>query len=270
MKGLPFMPDIYVHRNDVRFVDDCIGGYTVKVPHFIEEKHFRDQWEKERFQSMEMNLKPGDVLFDVGAEQGQMSAIYARFVGGGENMVLFEPVPQVWPNIKATWEANGLMTPRATYCGLVGTESTSPIMSAIDYSTGHTQGWPYPAFSDSLLDATKFRYSHEHSHATQTISIDDFVFSRGEVVGRMPEEMRGIVPNAITIDVEGYELQVLRGAVETLKQYRPLVWVSIHPDLMEKFTGKNAALVHALMNELGYSEDHLATDHEEHWMFWPR
>jgi hypothetical protein len=74
-------------------------------------------------------------------------------------------------------------------------------------------------------------------------------------------------PTALTIDVEGAELRVLRGAARTLMTYRPTVWVSIHPAFMDEMYGDRPEQIHDLMAGLGYEGHHLATDHEEHWRF---
>ena len=59
-----------------------------------------DYWESARVKSMEKELNRGDILFDVGSETGWCNLVYAKIVGP-ENMVLIEPSPEFWPNIKA-------------------------------------------------------------------------------------------------------------------------------------------------------------------------
>ena len=76
-----------------------------------------------------------------------------------------------------------------------------------------------------------------------------------------------IFPTALTIDVEGAELLVLWGAEKTLAENSLKVWVSIHEDLMERDFGRTTHEVHTFMEGLGYSGEHLATDHEEHYFY---
>jgi len=253
--------DIFIPLTDPRacFVDYLLGGYHVQAPRFLVERHPRPCWEQARFQSIEAHLRPGDILVDVGAEQGQQSAIYARFIGGGENMVLVEPCPDVWPNIMATWRANGLATPLATWCGFAGVKTESA--AQVDFEDGYRDGWPLCAYREQLLDATKFRYLSEQQSSTPTVSLDDFL---GE---------RGIVPAALTIDVEGYEPRVLEGAIETIKAASPLIWCSLHEsenNILRRHEGGDPVTdVHWLMRELGYQGTHIATDHESHWIFQP-
>ena len=45
-----------------------------------------------------------------------------------------------------------------------------------------------------------------------------------------------LIPDIIKIDVEGYEYNVLKGAVKILKLYRPTIVISIHPLLLKKLT----------------------------------
>jgi FkbM family methyltransferase len=238
---------------DAKFVDRLINGkYRVKMPAFLAAHDSFDNWERERFDSMEKNLKQGDVLFDVGAETGHMSAIYARFVGA-ENMVLFEPNPDNWQNIKATWDVESLATPRATVCALVGNRNSVEA----DFDTSQENGWPVVALTGQVWTPRSFRYIHEHAARTPQISIDVFVATRG------------VAPSAITIDVEGAELEVLKGALLTLQKCRPLVWVSVHEELMRRDYGRELRDIASLMVSAEYYGEYLATDHEAHWLYRP-
>jgi FkbM family methyltransferase len=194
---------------------------------------------------MRDNLRQGMVLFDVGTEHGWCNLIYASYVGG-ENMVLIEPTPSFWPNIKATWEKNDLWGPRGFYDGLLSDKTT-------DTRTGF-RDWP-AASVGPLIDRNKYQYIHDNGAGIPEMRFDDLVL-------RM-----GVVPDAITIDVEGAELLVLRGAERTMRERHPLVWVSVHPDMLLRDYGTEAGELHAFMADLGYTGEHLATDHEEHWFF---
>ena len=76
------MPDTFIPLAAVQFVEQLVcERYRVKIPKFLAEAHeWWDSWEKERFASIQENLREGDILFDVGAETGWISAIYAQFV----------------------------------------------------------------------------------------------------------------------------------------------------------------------------------------------
>ena len=204
-------------------------------------------WERARFHSMRDNLNQGDVLFDVGTEQGWCNLIYASFVGP-ENMVLVEPTKEFWPNIAATWDRNYDSGPLAVYNGLLSDTSNDslPVFE------------PWPAVSAGpLIDRNKYQYIHEHDADIRQLTLDDLV------------ELSGVVPNAITIDVEGAELRVLHGATDTLLEHRPIVWASVHPDLIERDYNATADEVHTFMESLGYQPVFLAKDHEEHWLYQP-
>lgn len=257
------MPDYYhtVSAPESTIVDWNVGGYNVRVPRFLTERQGdKSTWERERFRHMESHLRPGMTLFDIGTEQGYQSAIYARFVGGGDNMCLFEPVPESWVNIKTIWEANNLSDPRSTWCGFVSARSW--IAGYHDFSIGYRDGWPECSYGEQLLDATKFRYEHEHKHCTSSIILDEFV------------KECGIIPDAITADVEGYEPLVIAGAIDTIRAHRPLIWLSIHKpnqnNILHKFTGNDHLdEMHQTLLDLGYGIEIIAEDHERHVFYCP-
>jgi FkbM family methyltransferase len=246
----------FVKKEDVKWVPVKViqetedkWRYSVKMPDFLAGLDIFAVWEKERFLSMEANLKKGDVLFDIGPEAGWMSAIFAQFVGG-ENMVLFEPSECFWPNIRETWKQNDLKNPKATVWALAGNYTSANCLSMINC-------WPEQSEKNELIKFNAYRYLHDphDTAAVPQIRIDDFV------------KTTGIVPDAMTIDCEGSELEILKGAENTLKNKDVKVWVSIHEDLMEKyFQAKSGDLIE-YMKSIGYQGTHLATDHEAHWYF---
>lgn len=255
----------YLHpRSEVRWNKKCFNHrYIVHVPHFlwaglVQEHGPRplpgahwDDYEVERLASMEAHLRPGDVLFDIGAESGWLSAIYAQFVGA-ENMCLFEPSAPQWPNIQATWQANGLPNPLTTLCGFVSDSGEARPMR---------RAWPAEAIGSVLLEEMKFRSLIDSPAEYPRVSIDAFV------------RMTGIVPRAIAMDIEGAELRALQGAREVLKQHRPFVWVSIHegtptePGVLHYDFHSSLQEILDLMAGVGYTAEHLGTDWEQHWFF---
>ena len=198
------------------------------------------------------HLKPGMILYDIGAFDGWQSAVFSQMVGGPGNMVLIEPVPEMWANTKATWEQNKLGPPYATICGF-----------AADYDTENPvitfYGWPPDIDYSRIIKALKFRNICEHRDSTEAITIDSLV-----------QLQPALVPDALHIDVEGAGLKVLKGAESTLSQYKPLVWLAMHPDFMWDRYTTTPDQIHDFMGRLGYNGTLLAIDHEEHWAFFPK
>lgn len=210
-------------------------------------------WERDRFASMARNIKPGMTVYEIGVEQGDLTSVVATF-GGPENMVLIEPNPDLWPNIKATWEANGYARPRANLVALLGEQSRPAV--AQDFDGTDRDGWPACAYGP-IHTARSFRLLNmiEFTHVTPTVALDDFRASCG------------VKPDVLNIDVEGAELCILRGGRSLLALDRPLVYLSIHEEFMRDWFQQTADMIHEYMRDLGYVGHHIGYDHEDHWVF---
>lgn len=221
--------------------------YKFMLPEPLASWDVFDYWEKERIASMEQHLKQGDVLFDIGTEQGWCNLAYAQMVGP-ENMVLIEPTKEFWPNIKATWEKNNLAKPKAFLSALLSDKEAG------EESINVHDEWPQEA-DGPLIDRNKYQYIHENSENVAEITLDEWVSNTG------------VIPDALTMDVEGAELLILKGAEQTLIQHKPKLFISIHPDLGERDYGVKKEDTIKFLEDLGYVGEYLATDHEEHWYF---
>lgn len=221
--------------------------YNISLPDWLAEWDVFANWERERFASMAKHLTKKDILLDIGAEVGWQSVIYAQFVGP-RNMVLVEPSSEFWPNIQATWKRNfGKQSPLGCYYGLFGDKTTSKFVLPL---------YTFPAEAEGeLTHRLTYRYIHEHGLRMPQIKLDDYV------------KLTGIKPGALTMDVEGAELLILKGAEQTLRKYKLKVWVSIHEELGQKDYNVTPDMVITYMEGLGYTGKHLATDHEQHWYF---
>lgn len=250
---MKFIPDEQIEWVNVPMIKDdwrlpdSPHQYNFILPRPLADWDVFDYWEKARLDSMKAHLKQGDTLFDIGTEQGWCNLIYASFVGP-ENMVLIEPTKEFWANIRKTWEKNYPDTkPKAFWSGLFGKRDNGEWLKSLE-------DWPQES-NGQIIDRNKYQYLHEHSEDIEEITLDQFV------------ALSGIVPDALTMDVEGAELLILQGARETLETFHPKVWVSIHPDLGKRDYGITKDETLRFMELLGYKGEHLSTDHEEHWYF---
>lgn len=221
--------------------------YSIKAPDWVVDREDRPHYEKDRFASMEANLKKGDVLFDVGSELGWQAAIYAQFVDP-ENMCLFEPHAEFWPVIRETWQLNKYAAPRVAYCGFVNHFS--------DEDGQVVRGWP-PQSEIPLADVlSSWRDILTNSFGGK-LALDDLV------------QVTGVAPSAVTIDVEGAEMRVLGGMETILREHRPLVWLSVHPRERLFAFGAFKADIFDFFDWASYGHEYLGVDHEEHYFFYP-
>ncbi len=230
--------------------------WTLLLP---EHRHARPEWpwwEATRLAAMYHFIGYGDVVYDIGAEEGDFPALFAKW---GAKVVLVEPNPKVWPNIKAIFEANEL---KPYYVGgFIGfasdvtRDSSDPDGVKLEDALIKKM-WPVCAYGEVIGDHG-FRHLAQETDTTPQMRID-------EMVRRF-----GVPPTHITMDIEGSELVALHGAIETMREHRPYVWVSVHKDPLMDFYCSDPQQVYDLMESLDYKRIFLTYDHESHELFVP-
>lgn len=222
------------------------GKWTINMlPHRAELDLWRTGWETERIDSMHANLKPGMKIWDIGAEEGDFACLWSSW---GCEVGLIEPGERVWANIRETWYANNVKDPLFAYEGFA---------AARDYMPEGQQEVPYlwpDVSAGPIITDHGFRVVHERPDIP-SLKLDTLAERYGD-------------PDALTIDVEGAEYEVLKGAKRVLREVKPLIWLSLHPEPMcNAFNTPPSVLQHDLRN-MGYGQRLLWLDHELHLFAW--
>jgi len=223
------------------------------VPHTDKDGNWKEGWEPERLNAMHQVIQPGDTVVDIGAEEGDMSALCALWAGPTGGVILVEPNPKVWPNIRAIWDNNDQLAPVVDwFVGFAAavTDYTPPFDDVTRISDW-VDGWPRCAYGDIIGDHG-FRHLAQQADATPRTTLDDLV----------------AFADVITMDVEGAELEVIKGSLGLLAARKPVVFISIHPEFMRDMYGQHPDELHTYMQAAGYRSRLIATDHEQHWCYW--
>jgi len=222
------------------------------------EWHSLDGWEGPRLLSMSKNIGKGDVVYYVGAELGEMSALCAKW---GAEVVNFEPNRTAWPSIYQTFKANGF-TPLANYAGFCSNiHQPSPPNADGTFYRGkgyeiQPDGYPEYAHGD-IIEAHGFSELYLESDGLPQFKIDTLVEQ-----GLKP-------PTVITFDCEGSDWEVLKGAEQTIRDHHPKIWASIHPEFMFHQFGEYSRDFRNWIIDHGYTEHMLDYQHELHCYYEP-
>ena len=184
---------------------------------------FRDAgWQ--RFAAL---LQPGFTVLDVGANIGSMALRMARAVGPDGKVIGFEPFPETLKRLRANMLLNEPLAERMTIRDV-----------ALGMGVGSTSlGPPSPGNLGKVRICTEL----VGGGTLVTLSTVDV-----EVAGLALDRV-----DAIKIDVEGFELLVLRGAEKTIERQRPHLFIElIESNLREQ--GATAGEVVELLLGHGY------------------
>jgi FkbM family methyltransferase len=147
-------------------------------------------------------LSVGMVMFDVGAYVGQFSLVASRACKGQITILAFEPTPQVFEQLQENIEANNC---KGVKC----------IQAALSDKPGQAKFYIYPESHD--------QNSLRPLASRDARSVDVTV----ETIDSICEQQNLTRLDFVKIDVEGNELGVLKGAVQTLARFHPLLTVEI-------------------------------------------
>lgn len=205
-------------------------------------------WEKARLEHMHKTTKRGDVVYYVGAEEGDMCGLLAKW---GAKQVMFEPNERVSANIKAIWDANGFEPPLAYFEGFAANNTDLKGKDALTIGK-----FPQSANGPVIGDHGFKELAYE-SDVVPQIKIDDLVQQLGHKV------------DMITMDVEGSEWEVLRGAEQTILRDKPRIYLSLHPEFMWRMFNEYAFDCRHWITDRGYKETLLDYQHEVHFVYEP-
>ena len=142
-------------------------------------------------------------LFDIGASFGAFSLVAAHF---GGTAIAVDPSPIATRLIRLETQLNGY-------------EKNIQIVEAcVSDTVGETEMLSSGVYSDGYFRMTRKRSSSELTK-TRAVTIDQLADQFGP-------------PTHIKIDVEGYEVAVLRGAKRTLAHLAPLLFLELHNEMI--------------------------------------
>lgn len=174
-------------------------------------------------------VPPGGVVIDVGANIGQYTLIAAQLAGPSGRVFAFEPdsvsAAALWRSIGRNDFGGRVELLRFAVAGRSG-EARFKVQSDGTRSRLCPQG----KGSCDLSETTSVR----------TLALDDFVDERG--LDRL---------DFLKIDVEGADLDVLRGAERAIRRLRPALMVEYEPDWLRAY-GEQPEVLPTFVEGLGY------------------
>ncbi|MCB0209167.1 MAG: FkbM family methyltransferase [Anaerolineae bacterium] len=187
-------------------------------------------------------LRPGQVFYDIGANVGFFTAIAAKRVGPTGFVYAFEPVPENAQSIRHNINLNGF-SQVTVFEQAVSDKSGVGALFVTHYAGGST-----------LSTVGKPSDTREVINVS-LISIDDLVTRRTL-----------LPPSLVKIDVEGAELDVLKGMRHTLKKHRPLLIYEIDDGNNERFRQKQNSC-EAFLKNLDYTIIALEDSYQDNLWF---
>jgi FkbM family methyltransferase len=178
------------------------AGYRLDVDRSMPLYYWlRESHDEDLVRELQGRVGRGMAVMDVGANIGFNTMMFARWVGPSGQVISFEPDPVNMRRLRRHCELNELNHVELFPLALSDREGQIHF-AAIG------RGESRVVTSDAVTSETV---------VVKAVRMDDIALSLG--LTRL---------DAIKIDVEDHEVAVLRGAVETLRRFKPFVLIEVH------------------------------------------
>lgn len=189
----------WLYPNDI--VAEIVPGIKIKVR--LDSDQDLSYWthQHERHDESEVflsYLQEGMTVMDIGANVGVYALRFARKVGPNGKVYAFEPVPEIFTRLQENITLNN-------------TSNIIPVPIALSDRSGKAK----MSVAEGL--SSLFHHLTNQFVEVRLMTLDEFISEHQ--IDRV---------DAIKLDVEGAELQVIRGADQTIRHFKPVMMVEIN------------------------------------------
>lgn len=164
--------------------------------------------------AMRSFVKEGDTVFDIGAHLGFYTLLLSKLVGEKGKVFAFEPNPELLPSLRKTVQTLA----NVELCEIALSDREGKVNLFV----------PEDASMASLSDWTEGIAGNVHTVACEMRRLDDLVEAQ-----KLP------VPQFIKCDVEGAELSIFKGGINTLNRVdAPVILFEVNSLAAKSFNAK--------------------------------
>lgn len=179
--------------------------------------HLYGAWEPYVHRSILEHVRAGSVVYDLGANYGLHTLLFAKLAGSTGCVFAFEPMPRIREALVENIALNGFANV------VVSSMAISDRVGNEQYVIGEHDGAGHIK-SGGRGDSSPVKV--EQTFTVSVTTIDQFVRD-----GNAP-------PTFVKIDVEGSEGAVLRGATDVILKYRPILLIELHTPEQDVLVGQ--------------------------------
>jgi len=165
-----------------------------------------------------INSPSGKIIFDVGTFVGASSLIFSKLVGLKGKVLGFEPNP---------------FNRNRSFINISNNPSLSKNIFIYPIAIGDDEGDREMLLSSEIdsgySSTSRLKGSHSKLHDSELPEGFEKIFVKVKTLDAFVKENR-IIPDIIKVDIEGAEHNFLLGGLETLRKYKPVLYIEIHSE----------------------------------------
>lgn len=207
-----FLPYILIPKPSKKLIVSTLYGFKMEIDPVKDNKglekviYYTGTYEKGTLHIIKNILNSGSVFVDIGANIGLMSVFSSILVQESGKIFSFEPNPATYDILKKNIELNNLSNINAEPLGIGSVKKTTKIYDQWDSGRG----------SASMIKPEHVTNSYDVEVVTLSDYFNDF---QNDI-------------DVIKIDIEGYELEALRGAEKIIREKLPVLIIEISDNRM--------------------------------------
>lgn len=174
-------------------------------------RYFPSDYEKENYEVLQQELKPGMDVIDIGAHIGLFSVICSQLTKGEGKIICCEPTPGTFNLLQRTLKINNC-------------RNVTPLQVAVSERLGSA------TFFISIENEGNNSNSLVGDHPLQQTTGYEVTL---ETIDHIIETY-SLSPGIIKIDVEGAELDALKGGLKSFKACKPQLILGLHPAAIQR------------------------------------
>jgi len=168
----------------------------------------------------------GTEIIDIGSNNGQIAIEFAHLVGDGGTVHAFEPQRVIYYQLCGNVFFNGLDNVLCNHMAIGNYDGITKVENPNYFDKGFVN------FGDVHVGKEFKDYE-----VVQIKKLDSFTFTRVSVM---------------KIDVQGFEIEVLNGAINTINEHRPIIFIEIEEDQLHRY-GQTEESVINVLKDLNYT-----------------